>query len=205
MLEDRDNYYTLTVKQPWAWAIIYAGKDVENRTWIPKGDYRGPIIIHAGKAFDYKGYNWMKGNKGILKAELPKPQHFKLGGIIGEVDFRKAVRSMKFSPWMFGPWGWVLENPMPLPFYRMPGKLGLYDVGQGVWDDLKMIQGQWIPIKYKKCPNCKDYTLKKAALCNATKTMIYSYIINCSICEHKSMITKEQPKPKKKGSWRRKR
>lgn len=37
----------LSVKQPWAWAIIHAGKDIEKRTW--RTDYRGPLLIHAGK------------------------------------------------------------------------------------------------------------------------------------------------------------
>lgn len=36
----------LTVQQPWAWAIVHGGKDIENRTqaW----SYRGPLAIHAG-------------------------------------------------------------------------------------------------------------------------------------------------------------
>jgi len=23
----------ITIKQPWAWAIVFAGKDIENRSW----------------------------------------------------------------------------------------------------------------------------------------------------------------------------
>lgn len=38
----------LTVRQPWAWAIIHGGKDVENRSRNLAGDYRGPVAIHAG-------------------------------------------------------------------------------------------------------------------------------------------------------------
>ena len=38
----------LTVRQPWAWAIIHGGKDVENRVRNIAGDYRGPVAIHAG-------------------------------------------------------------------------------------------------------------------------------------------------------------
>lgn len=37
----------LTVRQPWAWAIIHGGKDVENRVRNIAGGYRGPVAIHA--------------------------------------------------------------------------------------------------------------------------------------------------------------
>ncbi|WP_282847193.1 ASCH domain-containing protein [Microbacterium oxydans] len=37
----------LTVRQPWAWAIIHGGKTVENRVRNIAGDYRGPVLIHA--------------------------------------------------------------------------------------------------------------------------------------------------------------
>ncbi len=40
----------ITVRQPWAYAIIHLGKDVENRTRNIVGSYRGPLIIHAGLA-----------------------------------------------------------------------------------------------------------------------------------------------------------
>lgn len=39
----------LTVKQPWAWAIIHGGKDVENRS--RKTNYRGKLCIHAGLGY----------------------------------------------------------------------------------------------------------------------------------------------------------
>lgn len=38
----------LTVRQPWAWAIIHGGKDVENRVRNIAGTYRGLVAIHAG-------------------------------------------------------------------------------------------------------------------------------------------------------------
>lgn len=39
----------LTLRQPWAWAVCYAGKRVENRGWTPKRQ-RTPftLAIHAG-------------------------------------------------------------------------------------------------------------------------------------------------------------
>ena len=40
----------ITVRQPWAWAIVHGGKDVENRTRNIAGSYRGPVAIHAALA-----------------------------------------------------------------------------------------------------------------------------------------------------------
>jgi hypothetical protein len=40
----------LSVRQPWADLIMDGWKPVENRTWTT--DYRGPVIIHAGKKWD---------------------------------------------------------------------------------------------------------------------------------------------------------
>lgn len=40
----------ITVRQPWAWAIVRGGKDVENRSRNIAGSYRGPIAIHAALA-----------------------------------------------------------------------------------------------------------------------------------------------------------
>ena len=42
----------LTVRQPYAWAIIHGGKDVENRSRNIAGDYRGPVAIHAAMTLD---------------------------------------------------------------------------------------------------------------------------------------------------------
>ena len=35
----------LSIIQPWAAAIAFAGKDIENRSW--RTHYRGPLAIHA--------------------------------------------------------------------------------------------------------------------------------------------------------------
>jgi hypothetical protein len=44
----------LSVRQPWAWAIIYALEDIENRGWPIH--YRGDILIHAAKTCTKKEY-----------------------------------------------------------------------------------------------------------------------------------------------------
>jgi hypothetical protein len=43
----------ITIRQPWAWAIATGAKTIENRT---RGTaYRGPLAIHAGKGWSYRG------------------------------------------------------------------------------------------------------------------------------------------------------
>lgn len=45
----------LTVQQPWAWAIVHGGKNIENRTQL--WSYRGPLAIHAGVQWSARGIN----------------------------------------------------------------------------------------------------------------------------------------------------
>ena len=35
----------LSLRQPWAWAVVHAGKSVENRRW--NTNFRGEFLIHA--------------------------------------------------------------------------------------------------------------------------------------------------------------
>lgn len=43
----------LTVQQPWAWAIVSAGKTTENRTQM--WSYRGPLLVHSGARWSERG------------------------------------------------------------------------------------------------------------------------------------------------------
>lgn len=55
---------SLTVKQPYAWAICYAGKDVENRTWpVPKTvELPFRLMIHAGASRRMDSIGWPQGH-----------------------------------------------------------------------------------------------------------------------------------------------
>ncbi len=35
----------LSIRQPYAWAVVHGIKDIENRSW--RTHYRGPLLIHA--------------------------------------------------------------------------------------------------------------------------------------------------------------
>jgi hypothetical protein len=38
----------LSIRQPWAHAVLHLGKDVENRDWRYPPTHRGTVIVHAG-------------------------------------------------------------------------------------------------------------------------------------------------------------
>src|SRR5262245_61800575 len=94
----------LTIRQPWAWAIIHAGKDIENRSWNTR--LRGTIAVHAG--FNYEREAALpRGVKSPREAEILR------GAIIGLVDIVDVVENHR-SKWFIGPFGFVLSNPRAL-------------------------------------------------------------------------------------------
>ena len=115
---------TLSIKQPWAWAIFH-GKDIENRVWSTK--FRGDLLIHTGQKTDQEGGDWIIKNFPDLVpvgAEILLPT----GCIIGKVTMTSCVIHSS-SPWFFGPYGFTFENPVlfkkPIPYC---GKLKICDV-----------------------------------------------------------------------------
>lgn len=132
---DEPNYtgLVLSVRQPWAWMIMSAGKDVENRTWATK--VRGRVLIHAAKGMtkaEWASAWWFVRDripsafdKGIAADVAIKS--IERGGIIGSVEIVDCVTRSN-SPWFQGPYGFVLANPRPLPFLPLRGQLGFFRI-----------------------------------------------------------------------------
>lgn len=78
----------MTVRQPWAWAIVHGGKDVENRSRNIAGTYRGPVAIHAGLVYDEDALIWAGGRPLVIDeaGDHREPR----GAIIGVVDLLGA-------------------------------------------------------------------------------------------------------------------
>ena len=125
----------LSVRQPWAWAIIHGGKDVENRGWKrsnPGLDFRGPVCIHASSGMTRAEYDEAAG---FMEYEVswrvdslpPAPSACDLvrGALIGTVDVVDVVRRSE-SPWFVGPVGLVLANPRPIEPTPCRGQLGFF-------------------------------------------------------------------------------
>lgn len=127
--------FALSVRQPWAWAIIHGGKDVENRTRaaIDKGNMRAAvgqrIAIHASKGMTQIEYRSALTTFAAASAVCPMPDELLRGGIIGTVEVVGIVakpRDHFESPWFFGPYGLLLRRPEACPFIGCSGALGLF-------------------------------------------------------------------------------
>lgn len=120
----------LSIRQPWAWLILHAGKDIENRNWPTR--VRGRVLIHAAKGMTRLEYDntrdFFYGEiDGPINLTLPKFEVLERGGIIGSVEIVDCVQRSD-SPWFFGEFGFVLRGPRPLPFYPCRGQLGFFRV-----------------------------------------------------------------------------
>jgi len=126
----------LSVRQPWAWAIIYAGKTIENRgpvmlRHLPKPICRR-IAIHASKGMTRDEYevasDFINGLAGRIVC--PSAADLLRGGIVGSVDVVDIV-TKSLSPWFFGPRGMVLRDPKPCEFVPAVGALGYFKWTRG--------------------------------------------------------------------------
>ena len=118
----------ISIRQPWAWLILHAGKDIENRTW--RTHFRGRVLIHASQGmtrneFD-EAMDWIAvGSEIPLDFHEPDFAELQRGGIVGEVEIVDCVNHSD-SPWFQGPYGFALRNPKPLPFVPCKGALGFF-------------------------------------------------------------------------------
>ena len=114
----------ISVRQPWAWAILHAGKDVENRTWAIPEKYIGrPVLLHASKGRDMAGDIYLRKTLG-----LDLPHALQRGGIVGMVQFGEVVESSP-SPWAdLGMKHWIITAVRPVMFYECPGQLKFFPV-----------------------------------------------------------------------------
>lgn len=118
----------LSIRQPWAWYILHAGKDIENREW--RTAFRGRVLIHAGKALTRRDLMLADDPLFMHDARTIHPPAFEdlpRGGIVGSVEIVDCV-TVSDSHWFNGTYGFVLRDPLPLPFHPCLGMLGFFNV-----------------------------------------------------------------------------
>ncbi|MEM1074030.1 MAG: hypothetical protein AAF665_01375 [Pseudomonadota bacterium] len=119
----------LSVRQPWAWAIIHGGKEIENRTLgaIRAGRMTvGRICIHAASGMKQEEYLyalWRLDRHGV---QCPRPDALIRGGIIGTVDVTEIVTASD-SEWFGGEAGLKLANPAATSPIPASGALGYFE------------------------------------------------------------------------------
>ena len=119
----------LSVRQPWAWAIVHAGKDIENRTRgsIRAGEMKpGPICIHAASAMTKAEYEWAVWRMARDGVRVPRPDDLPRRAIIGTVEV-VAIVERSTSPWFGGPCGLLLAGPRAIDPIPAAGARGYFE------------------------------------------------------------------------------
>ncbi len=119
--------HALSVRQPWAWAIIHAGKDIENREQVALRHltWRGPFCVHASLGMTQDEYAYARDFMSDIGVQCPLPAELLRGGIIGTSNCDNRV-SQSDSPWFMGRGGLTLSNTQPVDFIASTGALGFF-------------------------------------------------------------------------------
>ncbi len=125
----------MSIKQPWVYAILRAGKDIENRSW--KRDFRGWLAIHA---------SGQPAHGARLPSGLPTPNtttlpYSAICGVARVVDIVTESPSI----WYWTPedgtinYGWVLADATPLQTpIPCKGALGLWEVPPDIFRAMQL-------------------------------------------------------------------
>lgn len=121
----------LSLSQPYAWAMLHAGKGLENREWLPAQEVIGKrIALHAAKSFDDAGLQKLDA-LGIVD----RPTQYVKSAIVGVGTVEYARSELDKVPehlqkwWIDRPnnYGWIIANRIalahPIPW---DGQLGLW-------------------------------------------------------------------------------
>ena len=114
----------LSIRQPWVWAIMNAGKGIENRNWST--NFRGRVCLHAAKGCTVAEYEDAAGFiEFACNLTVPPLAELESGVIVGTARIIDCV-SESDSRWFFGRYGFVLAEVTPLPFMPITGALGFF-------------------------------------------------------------------------------
>jgi len=119
----------LSVRQPWAWAIVAGHKVIENRS---AGSIRAGrmdcrrIAIHAATGLKQDEFHWAHWRLHRHGVRCPAPDALPRGAIIGAVDVVNIV-SQSDSEWFGGQMGLVLDNAVQIDPIPSVGELGYFE------------------------------------------------------------------------------
>lgn len=137
----------LSLKNPYAWAIVNGYKPVENRDWKATNAglrFRGRVLIHAGKNemaddvdFVTHAVALQTGRAvSVIKEEYLRQRAF--GAIVGVATVADCVKEHP-SPWFFGPYAFVMAKPMAITPVPCIGMLGFFGVPADVLSKVNVL------------------------------------------------------------------
>jgi hypothetical protein len=120
----------IAIRQPFAWAVIHAGKDVENRRASARGLFESAVgervLIHASKGMTAAEYENGAAFIASIGVRYPQREALQFGGVIGSVFVRDIV-TRSVSPWFRkGATALVFADVRPEPFMPVRGQTGLF-------------------------------------------------------------------------------
>ncbi len=134
----------LSVRAPWAQAIIHLGKNWENRPQNRK--YRGPLMIQASATPD-ADYEWA-AEFCERTSGRKLPDEIRFGGIVGVVNLVGCSPPLDHDDgrWRFaGQYGLELEQAVALPFRFVKGALGLFKVELTMGEEIALRAAGLLP------------------------------------------------------------
>lgn len=121
--------FAISVRQPWAWAIIHAGKDIENRVkraiTMGQMDRHKHLAIHAANGMTRDEYESAREFMQSLDVDCPRPDALVRGAVIGAARVAGVCNDSE-SPWFFGPWGLRLQEQSACDPIPCSGLLGTF-------------------------------------------------------------------------------
>ncbi|MEO1639763.1 MAG: hypothetical protein AAFU41_11015 [Pseudomonadota bacterium] len=118
----------LSVRQPWAWAIVAGHKPIENRS---AGSIRAGgmdcrrIAIHAAAGLKQDEYDWGVWRLQRHGVSCPRPDALPRGAIIGAVDVVEII-TQSDNAWFGGQCGLLLANAVMCDPIPAKGALGYF-------------------------------------------------------------------------------
>jgi hypothetical protein len=142
----------LSLRQPWAHAVLRLGKTIENRRW--NTTFRGRFLLHAAKGMTPEEYEaaletfahvlgWTAGGSSgiahLARAAAEFKEHDRRGGFVGVATLERVIRPCDTFGSCPHPWhapdqyGFVLTDVRAATtFVPWPGMPGFFDVPEHV-------------------------------------------------------------------------
>lgn len=133
----------LSLTQPWASLIAWGIKRIETRSWATR--YRGPLAIHAARAFPRWAVEFCASHACrdfvLDHHQLPRQAIVALVRLVdvrptSEVMGQLSLREAALGDYGPGRYAWVLDDIRCLrePI-ALAGALGLWEVPEGLWEE----------------------------------------------------------------------